>query len=590
MGAIIGAVEWVVSDATSGFPSFCWSTAAYGVISTLVMLAASLAGRVLQVASPSWLWLWFWVAVYTTIYVNVGILPRQSFLSGTSLALTACMVLIAGLVSFLIVRLTSSFSWVVGRRSVMICGLVSLTAAVTMVIALPFATSRPDLSAHHKPRHAGELNAVMIVIDTLRADHVSSYGYPTVTTPRIDDLASGGVRFANVYSSSSWTVPAVASLFSGMPLSAHGTGALNTRFTVSRTLAETLSERGIVTVGFSSNPLVSSLYGFDRGFHTFVSYRDGLVSPIVDYAEGTTLGRLLMRRIDGDRLAVDASLRWLEEHREDRFLLYLHLFAPHRPYEPPDEQRDRFVNPAYRGIEFSGAAQDSTLPTDTLRNVLERYDAEIAYADSLVGEVVDCLGRLGISRSTAVIVTSDHGEAFGERGQWEHGRTLYAEETRIPLIFKDPRTASSGVIFEAVSITDLHPTLLSLMDVSSPNSQLGVDLMPAIQRVSAGLPADVADHPVISEILGEDGSAHPETFDAVVMGKLRLIRSVTHGTTEVFNIELDVEERSSLDTAMASALEGLLAPKWWEGGSALARKIELSDEDIRRLRSLGYIR
>ncbi|HKY32150.1 MAG TPA: sulfatase, partial [Candidatus Polarisedimenticolia bacterium] len=470
-------------------------------------------------------------------------------------------------------------------------GLALLAASALAAAGLPAAASRPDLGAHHAPRRPGERSAVLIVIDTLRADRVSAYGHTVQTTPRMDRLAASGARFEAAYSSSSWTAPAVASLFSGLPLSRHGVSGIETPFTTSPTLAERLSGQGMVTAGFSANPLVSSLYGFERGFKTFVSSRSGLIHPVVGLSEGTMLGRFLSRPIDPDRMLVEQARTWLAAHAADRFFLYVHLMAPHRPYEPPEEFRGRMVEP-YEGVEYQGGRPGEVLPGPALRNVLQRYDAEVAYADSLVGELLDTLSRLGLDRSTVVAVTSDHGEAFGEHGRWEHGQALYAEETRIPMMVRVPGAAPGRILKRPVSLMDLHPTLLALLDAPAgpaglPEGYAGVDLTDAIHGRARTEP-----HPVLSEILGEKGTVHPETLDAVVLGDIRLIRNHTLGTQELFDVAADPGETQPLDRpSLVTTLQRYMAPAWWERATDLAgRTIKLSDEDVERLKSLGYIR
>jgi arylsulfatase A-like enzyme len=589
-GASIGAADWFLGENTSGWLSLLWTASAYSVGSCGLYLGAILLSRLSARLTPAWIWCWAWLGLYTLMFVNVGLLPRQSFVTLPSIALTATLFLAAGVVSWPLGGLARRMIFLADRLPIRTVGLAMTTVSLTIVLGAPLSVPRPELSAHHSPRNPGDLNAVVILIDTLRADHLSSYGYNRSTTPNIDALAARGVRFTNAWSTSSWTVPAVASLFSGLPLSSHRMGGIDTRFEVEETLAEAVSGTGAVTAAFSANPLVSSLYGFERGFDTFLSYRDGLVNPIVDLAEGTTLGRLLLRRTDGDRMAVQAARTWLRHHKRDRFLLYLHLFAPHRPYEPPDAQRAWFVDASYDGIEYHGAAPGRSLSEPALRNTLERYDAEIAYADQLVGEVVEQLARLGLAHTTAVVVTSDHGEAFGEHGRWEHGQSVYVEETRIPLIIAHP-LAGSGVVVDSVSLADVHPTLRSLFGAPAAQQTDALDLSRCILRASMGEATGLPDRPILTELLGEAGSVHPETMEAVALGSLRLVHNVTRGTRELYDSGEDPAETKPLEEhALAGLLERHLVPKWWEPGTALAERITLTDEDLEKLRSLGYIR
>jgi arylsulfatase A-like enzyme len=589
-GAAIGSADWLLGERTTGTLSLVWTASICAIGSCGLYLAAIALARLSGRLTPAWIWCWAWLGLYTLMFVNVALLPRQSFLTLPSMALTASLCLAAGAVSWPLGALARRFAPLAHRPWVKAAGVATITVSLAIAVLVPLTLPRPDLSAHHSPRNPGELNAVVILIDTLRADHLSSYGYPRPTTPNIDALASRGVRFSNAWSTSSWTVPAVASLFSGLPLSSHRTGGVDTGFDVDETLAEAISGTGAVTAAFTANPLVSSLYGFERGFDTFVSCRDGLVNPIVDLAEGTTLGRLLLRRMDADRMVVQSARTWLRHHQRDRFLLYLHLFSPHRPYEPPEAQRTRFVNPSYDGIEYHGAAPGRSLSEPALRNTLERYDAEIAYADELVGEMVEHLARLGLARTTMVVVTSDHGEAFGEHGHWEHGQSVYTEEARIPLIIAHP-LAGSGVVEEAVSLADVHPTVRSLFGAPAMHPTPALDLSGAILGASLGKPMALPQRPILTELLGEEGSTHPETMEAVALGGLRLVHNVTRGTRELFDIAHDPSELLPLaDPGQAGLMQRHLVPEWWAPGTALAGRITLTDEDLQKLRSLGYVR
>jgi arylsulfatase len=587
-------VEWLVAQEAGGPRALVWTAATYAVISTTVALIAGVIGRVTNARQPGrlepiWLWALFWLGSYGVFQANVLILPRQGFLTLPSLALTAATLLVAMAAASVVATGIRAVAPALNRPFMRPIALaVSLVSAAVTVI-IPLTLPRNDLTAHHQSRTPGQTSALVIVVDTLRSDHLSCYGYERPTSPRIDAIAARGTRFESAWSPSSWTVPAVASLFSGLPLSSHHAGAAEKPFDTEPTLAAQLSRAGVVTAAFSANPLVSPMFGFERGFDLFVSYRTGLVNPLLDLSAETTLGRVLRREIDGDRLAVDQARRWLETHRDDRFFLYIQLFAPHRPYAPPGDFRARFVDAGYRGIEYEGAAAGEQLEPHVLANITQRYDAEIAYADSLVGEMTDELARLGIDRTTSVIVTSDHGEAFGEHGNWEHGQTLYVEETHIPLIARLAGGQTQRVIETPVSLTDLHTTLLDLLGAEHSTATAGgrVSLLPSMLDG-----AEPPLRPIISELLAGTDSIHPTTAEAVTLGAARLVHNVTRGTTELFDRARDPAERQPVSSAeLSRLLGGFLTPQWWESRDAVTERVNhLSEEDIRQLRSLGYVR
>ena len=589
-GLAIGAVEWSLGQTRATPSAAAWITAFFVVISALIgCLAAGMTALARRWArlDPLWLWAWIWSGAYALLLVNIVLLPRQAFTSAPSIALSAAALLLAGVTLRLLLASTRRLRALGESRTVRAAGAALLLAGIVLLAVVPLLQPRPDLRAFHQPRKPGDLNAVVILIDTLRADHVGSYGYPRAVTPHLDRFAAGGVRFASAWSSSSWTVPAVASLFSGLPLSRHGATTVDRPFTAEPTLAAEAREAGLITAGFSANYLVSELYGFERGFDLFVSERSGLTHPVVDLAAGTSLDKVFRRFSDPDRKATTQTLAWLDAHRDDHFFLYVQLYAPHRPYAPPAAWHKKLVDQDYSGIIYQGAEQGGSLPEDALRNVMQRYDAEIAYADSLAGEILEKIETLGLAQSTLAVVLSDHGEAFGEHGRWEHGKSLHAEETRIPLMVRMPGGAVGRVESEPVSLLDLHATLREALGFRGPAQPATVSLLASILRGEA-----VPSHPVISELLADDTSPHPETADAVVLGRHRLIRNITTGSLELFDRLSDPAESAPIEDAeIAAALAPRLADRWWMyEGTGTAARMQLSEEDLRRLKALGYIR
>jgi len=589
-GVAIGFAEWSLGETSRTPGAAAWIVSFFVVASGISsMLAAGLAampGRWMQI-DPLWLWGWGWAGAYVALLVNITLLPRQSFTSLPSIGLTTVSLVATGFAVRILTASTRRLRSIGSSRLARVSGGVTLAAGLALFVAISVLQPRPDLTAHHHRRDHGQLNALVILIDTLRPDHLGSYGYGRPVSPNLDRLAATGVRFESAWSSSSWTVPAVASLFSGLPLSRHGATAIDRPFTTGPTLAAEARAAGMVTAGFSANYLVSELYGFDRGFDLFVSERSGLVHPVLALTSGTTPGRLLRRLADLDRMAASRALTWLDAHRDDHFFLYLHLYAPHRPYDPPAAWRERFVDAGYNGTVYQGAERGGTLPPEALRNVLERYDAEIAHADALTGEVLDRLDELGLEDSTLVVVLSDHGEAFGEHGRWGHGQSLYVDETRIPLIARIPGGAVGYVAAEPVSLIDLHATLREVLVAGAAPEAGTFSLLPALMSKAA-----VSPHPVISELLADSNSDHPESFDAVVMGNLRLVRNISTENLEVFDrIRDPAESRPLSDMESVAVLLPHLTEGWWTGGLAgAAVRLELTEEDRRRLRALGYVR
>jgi arylsulfatase A-like enzyme/Tfp pilus assembly protein PilF len=298
-------------------------------------------------------------------------------------------------------------------------------------------------------------NLLLVSIDTLRADHLGSYGYAAAQTPRLDALARSGLRFARATTVMPLTLPAHASLLTGTFPAWHGVRD-NGGFYLGDdqvTLAELLREKGYRTGGFVSSFVLDSRWGIAQGFETFFDDFD-----LEKY--GDKGGMDVIQRPGSE--TVDQAVSWLGADRERPFFAWVHLYDPHTPYEAPEPFRSRF--PA----TLAGA-----------------YDAEIAAADAQLGRLLDTLELQGRLDETLVVVTGDHGEMLGEHGEATHGFFIYDAATRIPVIVAGPGVPSREV-FDQVRIVDLMPTALELLGRSIPSHVQGASLMPLArgQRLS----------------------------------------------------------------------------------------------------------
>jgi arylsulfatase A-like enzyme len=278
---------------------------------------------------------------------------------------------------------------------------------------------------------------VVYLVDTLRADHLGIYGYERETSPRLDAFAKDAMIFDRAYSTSSWTKPATASLLTGLAPARHGANsrsdALDARAV---TLATLLKSRGYHTVAFVTNPNVLPAWGFDRGFDKFFD-----IESVARSARADRVGELVMQ--------------YLEKAPDGPRFLYIHTRDPHGPYDPPAPYDQRFSG----GDEIAG------------------YDGEIAFSDFHFGELLDRLRAMGRYDESAIVFLSDHGEEFEEHGNTGHGKTLYEELVRIPLLLKLPGRRGRGQRCAApIQIIDVVPTLLTLVDLDSPEEVEGQDL------------------------------------------------------------------------------------------------------------------
>jgi len=328
-------------------------------------------------------------------------------------------------------------------------------------------------------------NLVVIVIDTLRADRLSCYGYDKATTPRLDQLAARGLRFERAYSTAPWTLPSTASLLTGLQPEMHrGTHFFASLSPDCRLLAEQLAERGYESAAFVGNYFVQPLFGFARGFGS--------------YDEGCMVDR---GGINSDKIS-DAAIAWLDRRAASApdggdaaaaapFLLYLHYFDPHYNYWEHEgfkfggEDTER----VFSGADIYALREQQKRFDDADRARLSAlYDSEVAFTDHHVGRVLDHLTQRGHDDDTFVLVTADHGEALGEHGWIGHTIQLYEESIRIPLLLKGPGLAPAVLGPDPVQLDDVLEPLLRL----AGGTAAGSFAAGAGARLDAGLRPDEA--------------------------------------------------------------------------------------------------
>jgi arylsulfatase A-like enzyme len=318
------------------------------------------------------------------------------------------------------------------------------------------------------------LNILVIGIDTLRPDHLGCYGYGRATSPGIDRLAAEGVLFENTVSQSPWTLPSFATVFTSLYPSQHGAMSAVTSLRGSfPTLATILRETGYATGAVVNASVLRPEFGLDRGF---------------DYYDPTPAKG---RRADG---TTDAVLGWIDQHRDEPFLMFAHYFDPHEPYAPP-EPYDTLFYPEYEGsIGNAFVLHDhfpnvmgmnfedlETLRADDWNHIKALYDGEIAFTDREVDRLLRGCEERGLLDRTIIVFLSDHGEEFFEHDGFGHGHALYNEVIRVPLIVSYPRRLPQGKrIVQQVRLVDVMPTVLDLLEVTADKSIEGSSLVPLL--------------------------------------------------------------------------------------------------------------
>ncbi len=410
-------------------------------------------------------------------------------------------------------------------------------------------------------------NVLLISLDTLRADHLGLYGHVRATSPRLDGFAGTAIVFDRAVAPAANTPPSQASMMTSVDPGRHGfTGnddRLPDRFP---TLAERLQQGGWKTGGFVDGGYLSASFGFDRGFEV---YDD---------------------RAGGFAAILPKARRWLEGVGDAPFFLFLHTYDIHAPYAPPLPYRDMFHEVPFRG-SFEPTAhnmhrafeRDLTLTEAERRHAVLRYDEGIRYVDDLLGDFLDELERRGVLDQTLVIVTSDHGEEFGEHGSYLHWQLFYEPILRVPLILRPPGGVSGGRrVGDLAELLDVAPTILDAVGESIPEAMQGRSLL-GEKSGADGLPVALAWPP------------NPATMSirSLIHGRYQL-RFHAKGSPRLELYDLEAEAASRTDVA---ALRPRVAEAYHERARELLGRTATHEpaaqpiaEELRsQLEALGYI-
>lgn len=307
----------------------------------------------------------------------------------------------------------------------------------------------------------------LITIDTLRADHVGCYGYKQVETPALDALANDGVRFAHAFTHSPITNTSHATILTGLLPSAHGVTDFGVPLSPQHvTAAELLNAHGYQTAAFIGAVILDSntlAPGFDRGFDFYDNFPKADGQDAAAQNPNANNNKERWDRVERRGMeVVEHAEAWFDKHRNGPHFVWVHLFDPHDPYEPPPPFLEKYKD--------------------------HLYDGEIAYADSAVAHWIAFLKKAGVYDNAIIVVTGDHGEGLGEHGEDTHGLFLYDSTLHIPLLVKMPGGSAgqnekrSGTVIDAqVRTTDILPTILSTAGVAAPAELNGESLLPLIE-------------------------------------------------------------------------------------------------------------
>ena len=449
---------------------------------------------------------------------------------------------------------------------------VVLGIALLMIGCGERSDPRPsgDLADIQRLRERNDLNVVFILIDTLRAARLGSYGYERDTSPVMDELARTGVRFERHISQSSWTKCSMASLWTG--LYPNRAGILYAQHAIPDAAvlpAELLLEAGYRTAGIWRNGWIAPNFGFAQGFEIYHS-PPGFVPPSVQRANPEKIAA-------GDGDLIRSASVFMRTHAHERFFLYLHMMDVHQ-YSYDEAS-----------AVFGSSYSDS-------------YDNSILWTDSLIGHLLDELDGLGLRDKTLVVIASDHGEAFGEHGGEGHARNVYGEGTETPVIMSFPfRLSEPAVVQTRTRNVDLWPTILELVGLSELEDTDGRSMVEEVEAAVAGS-GPVADDPTAIAHLQVSWSEDPGEVDAISRALVALdsdrwrfhFDARFPDTPQLYDKRADPAELRNLAQNQPEVVEDLKAEveeyldrsdaPWGEDASV----IEIDEMQLRQLRAIGY--
>ena len=451
---------------------------------------------------------------------------------------------------------------------------------VTMTHRLGIALAAAILAAGCRQAPQAPKNVVMILVDTLRADHLSVYGYPRDTSPRLAAMAREGILFKGHHSQAGCTWPSANSILTSRPPEFFLAGRRKTGMGIpedSPSLAELLERRGFSTAAVSASLVVRNTPsklnrqgGFGRGFQSFdESCRERSAACVNDRA-----------------------MKALDKMREP-FFLYLHYLEPHQDYQPPDWHERRFATarPDKRWVRVGDPRPIARQLYDRQpgpeygeedrRHLVDLYDEEILFFDARLGELLDDLERRGVADRTAVVLLSDHGEELLDHGHIGHCRDLvYENLVRTPLVMRLPG-APRGVVRDGLSLNlDLVPTLLDYLEVPYPDGAFdGRSLRPLIESAT----------PVNRLAYATQGRAR-----VVSDGRLKLRYDIESEAYALYDLAADPGERHDLAAArpadrdrLAAALRAWMEQR--EGDATPQERLRRAEESEAELKALGYL-
>lgn len=508
----------------------------------------------------------FLLFFYGMIIINIFLLTERSFTDPLSLILNFIVLLIsiAPFVTAYFVRKKikiSSFRFLKSKKTKKIIGNLAYFVLVFIIISivLDFYLLKQIPAYKYDKKIENYPNVILVVVDALRPDHLSAYGYPLETSPNLDKLAEESVVFENVITASPWTLPSISSILTGKYPYEHGATFTHEMLDNDQiTLPEILKEKGYVTSMITGDVFTKAKYGLGQGFMTvkdrldffeYVHSYDKLSIKRVLHGFFPLIDKLIFHA-DDEKSAEEVNkevFKWLEKNKDQKFFLSIFYYDPHDPYNLGKEFKKKFTDKEIKESTVQRALDKrryEDVSEELVDYIKSLYDTEIYYFDYHLGKLVDKLDELKIRNNTLIIVTADHGAEFYEHGDFGNGRSLYQGVIKVPLIIYYPSEFKPARISEMVSLIDIFSTVLDVVNIPVPEDAASLSLVPLIKTHK-----NYYREYFLSEILGSwDKPNNIKSQRAIIKDDWKLIEIEPEQKTlpsSLFDLEKDPEEKDN---------------------------------------------
>jgi len=608
-GALVGILESIIvvmgGSELNDWWVFCYATIVYGLLALPTGFGFGVAGAILAAVTGKKTtncraFSCYFSLTFTAMLLVIGrfriirdvyheIKPGLSF----DLKLLAGGIVVSFVLHLILRKLFSagSLRWMTRTGGTLVSYILLIVA--TAIVSLAGGPSKKELPNELAGGTSAGPNVLLIIIDTLRADHLPAYGYDGIETPAIDRLVMDGIIYKKGFAQASWTKPSIASIMTGLYPSTHqAIHKANILPDDVITLAESLEQAGYHTIGIPNNENIFPVRNFQQGFQVYEPLEPAFFFFATESAFHLTLynqlrlvrERFLFQSKQVEHYYQDArevnehAIEWLDRVKDGSFFLFIHYMEPHDPY---------FPHP-YDGTGYA-RVNNPNPPPDMAQIYLETYDGEIAYLDNHLDELFRYLDEKGLYEDLMIVLTADHGEEFFEHEGWWHGTTLYEEQINVPLIVKLPGNKHACLeVEELVRLIDIAPSILSFVGADVPPLMQGHNILPDSLEAVGGQTYVFSEEKLEGNILQ---SYRGKEWKLIIAneGNPRGVEP-----EELFDLLSDPGETTNLSASEQEVTASLRAQMMETSSSALkaaveAQEKEFGDVERERLKALGYV-